>query len=589
MFLENGIVTLEENEIEKLNMIRMDQVEEIREFDVDVAKLVNEISGNYDIKYHHLIWKVTGNIHFNTIMNGYSKLLADYPYLRSNFITGVLEKDIMVTYKPEDKLFPVANIMDYGKEQQYERLVNIVAAEGRCTYNMMKNPPLRMQGILIGENELAVVISFIPQFCRNISRGRLAQYVFADMSFKEGSHTLISNSANALNENIERENIEYWKREIRSGVRPVSIQGQSENSSKRSGIESIQKSLGGSLYSSVKGFARKNSISIKTFIVYSWLSFLGDLTGENNPTILMLGNNGEPAYYPVSLDCGMGLNDKLDYVNHKLLYARKYGFIQDSHYEDAFGKDFVGKFRVRFNVVDMEAISKDDNWLNIYNDYSSEKADLRIQCYFSKETCYFNYSYNDEIYYGDIISFVHEKFIAYINGIIGKEQIALNSNEFKNNSQSIEDYKKRLNQICIKSILNTDVFKYCNEDEASELASKAVVRKMTMDDKIMIEGDVADTICIIASGNVEESTPDKNGIEKPLRIVSKGAVIGVEALSYYNVVRRTYSVAGNEAVVIFIPVSDVEVVVDSNPKIWKSILQHITDRLEKYEKIWVRE
>lgn len=589
MFVEKGLVGLEEEDLEKLNMIRLDQVENIYVLDGVFGKNVKELSEAHDARYHQLIWKVTGDIRFSSMMSGYSNLLEDFPYLRSVFLTGVLDKDVMVTYKAQEKAFPIVDLTDLDSKGQLFRVVNLAAAEARRTYNAATSPALRIQGALLKRNELAVILTYIPVLCRDISRGKLSQYIFRDMVISEGRSDKFRSSAENLNESIKENNISYWKTIIDKTINPVNVPGVTNKNNLLSEIQSTQKMLGDDVLALSKEFAAKYNASLKALIISCWSDVLGMLNNEKKPTILLAGNSSEPIFYPVTLDNNLSVQDRLEQIDLQIKGAQKHAYIAEEEYKALFDAKFLDKFLAQFNMADLDNMNDEESWMQVNGEFVAPQICLNVQCYLSGDKCYFNYSYKSSAYNHDVISLIHEKIVLYLNALINGKSISVDADEFTTKKMSADEYRKRVLMYCVKNMLATSLFKDCDQKLLARLASKCDVLKLTIDGVLVEEGDWADNIYIVTYGNIEEWSTDSEGIEKTLRIISKERIFGLEALSENRVIQRNYSVASNEAVVIKIPADEMMNLLNIKPELWKKVLQYNFDRMKKIETIWMME
>ena len=589
MFVEKGLVGLEEDDLEKLNMIRLDQVENIYVLDGVFGKSVKELSEAHDARYHQLIWKVTGDIRFSAMMSGYSNLLEDFPYLRSVFLTGVLDKDVMVTYQAQKKSFPIVDLTDLDSKGQLFRVVNLAAAEARRTYNAATSPALRIQGALLKRNELAVILTYIPVLCKDISRGKLSQYIFKNMLISEGRGDSLKSSAENLNDTIKDNNIDYWKAIVDKTTNPVNIPGIIKSNGLTSEIQSTQKMLVDDVFDLLKGFAEKYNVSMKALIINCWSAVFGMLNKEKKPTILLAGNSSEPIFYPITMDSNLGVQDRLEQIDLQIKGAQKHSYITEDEYRTVFDDEFVDKFLAQFNVVDLDDMNEEDSWMQINSEFIAPQISLNVQCYISGGKCYFNYSYKTSAYNHDVISLIHEKIVLYLNAFIDGKNITIDANEFTTKKMSADEYRKRVLMYCVKNMLATSLFKDSDQKLLARLASRCDVMKLTMDDVIVEEGEFADALYVVTYGNIEEWSIDFEGIEKTLRIISKDSILGLESLSENKVMQRYYSVASNEAVVVRIPADEMQNLLAIKPELWKKVLQNNFDRLKKIETIWMME
>lgn len=323
--------------------------------------------------------------------------------------------------------------------------------------------------------------------------------------------------------------------------------------------------------------------------MYSWLQLLAIANNEDNPTLAVIGDFGEPTLYPIQIHDSDNMNSQLSTIDIKIENASKYGYIDEQDEKEMFGNDFAKYFNAQLYFFDIESMMQRDNWLLVKSDSANNGIGLTIRYNFSHKDCFTNYIYDSDIYNNEEIENLHIKYELFMKQILKDGKVSKEAVDIANVVSDSKEYERRLYRMCINSINETSIFHDCNGEMIAKLAKAAVVYNLSVDDEICREQDTIDSIYIVTEGKLEESVVGSDGMVRSLRIISPKNVIGYEALQDMNIVMRTYTVASDEATVIKVPRDIVLEVLNDNPMTWKAILADINKHLWKVENLWLME
>lgn len=586
----DDIVNLNKTETAKLKLINPGKIEVVRKISSSNERIIRDISAKNSVHYKQNIWKVVGNINTVSIMRGFNKMISENPIFRTNYVLDLFDCGLEITYESADAVsFPITDISKLDGKTMMCKIASFAAAEARRVYNPQKNPVIRIQGFIISDNSMAVIVSYIPELCRSISRESIGRYLFAQLKFVDGVFKSIRNSVEHLNDEIRSQNIAYWKGEVSECDKELKIPGESEEEWNTNGLGSSYKKINENLVNRVIEFARENNVSVKTVYAYVWMKILASFNSESYPSIAIVGNYGEPSVYPVWVNTGLNIRNVLNTVENKMNNASKYGFMDNKDSAGIFNNDFYRRFHMQLYFFDMDKIYEKDNWLFVNNEYFNNGIELTVRINYSRSGAFFNYIYSNKRFSNSGIEALNRSFENYLQSMCDDEVINFNTDDFVDTVKTEEEYQKELFERKVACLNDIDLFKCCDASEIFEIVNRSFIQNVTVDEELIREGEVADYIGIVVEGKIEESASDGNGLGRSLRILSKNAVFGIETLLEDNFYKRTYTVASPEAVLVWVPKNVIEEVMKKEPEIWKNILALVYERLWKMERIWMME
>ena len=585
----NEIVKLNDSEIEKIKLICPDEIEKARIISGTYKDMFEKISEKKSCHYHQLIWKISGWINSSAILEGYNRLLFSNPMLRTNFITGILDRDIVVTYETTNKCFPIINLSHMDIKTKASKIVGVVAAEARRIYNPQKSPAIRLHAFVLSENQMVVVLSFIPELCKNMTRATFMSYVFPNMKFEQTEYGKLSDSANNLNSNIRVQNVAYWNNEVKKLGKQLKFPGERSIENREYSFEAANKKIDSSIDSMIAEYAANNNISKNSVYMYVWLKILGAVNGEINPSIAIVGNYGEPSIYPVRISNSDSIESEIEKLDAKMKMATKYGYMEEEEAMKIFGNEFKKHFHVQFHFFDVDKIKESDEWLLVNDIYYDGGVGLTIRYNFTGNASYINYIFEKDLFHNTQIERVHDMYIEYLKELVSNRNMSIDVRDFDIEVEDENAYIQKMHNIVIEAIASSKIFSICSKEHIRKLSMNSTVQNLVVDDEILREGDGIDSICIISEGKIEESVTASDGIGKSLRILSEGNIIGYETLTSKNIIKRTYIVASDEATLVWIPRKDVMEVLKEDNKICSAILENVKDHLWKIESLWLME
>jgi len=586
----NGIVRLTDVENEKLKLINPGKIERIRIISNSEESSLRNILGKNGVHYHQTIWKLTGKINTATIMRGYKKMVAENVIFRTNYVLDLFGSGLAVTYEVNENCnFPITDISESDSQTTIRKIASVAAAEARRTYNPQKSPAIRLQGFIMDNNYFAVVVSFIPELCKNLTRENIGKYLFPMMKYTDGAFNTVSSSVGNLNDKISQQNVDYWKRELDEKGSELNVPGESMTGRNTPGIGSSYKKLNDNLFDKVCEFAKENKVSTKAVYIYAWMKMFASFNGQNEISLAMVGNYDEPSVYPVNANIDQNEKKLLNTIEEKLNNASKYGFMKDDDYSKIFNDLFFEHYHIQFYFLDMDSIYEKDNWLFVNNDYFDNGIDLTVRVNYSHSGAFFNYIYSNSKYINEGIDTLNKSYEDILKSMFFDGSVSIDIEEFDKTVKTEEEIRQEQFESKIRCLKDINLLECCDSTEIADIAKDSFIQHVTVDEELLREGEVADYVGIVVSGQIEESATDSKGLGRSLRILSKDAIFGGETLLEKNFYKRTYTVASSEAVIVWVPKATIESIMRKEPEVWKKILEIVYERLWKMESIWLME
>jgi len=117
-----------------------------------------------------------------------------------------------------------------------------------------------------------------------------------------------------------------------------------------------------------------------------------------------------------------------------------------------------------------------------------------------------------------------------------------------------------------KQVRNSTVGPELTEDEARLLAEKLGVRQLMDSELLVKEGDVDQTLFILASGKVAVTSKDSDGVDKDVYMMKAGECAGTRAFVEQSPRKATLRSVGDSVVYTLTP-KDFDACLDRNPRL----------------------
>lgn len=584
-----NIINLSEEQIKKIEMINPEEIECAYLPGPEENELIESIKNRHGVHYHQLIWKMTGDFSANEIIDGYNNLVYAHESLRSNYFANICDTNLCVTFVASKRTVSITDISYLPWDKQMSKIITIASAQTRSSYNPERSAPLRMHVLILSENAVAVICSFVPELCKSVSKNDVAKYVFPRMTFTKGELDVIANTAKSFNQNIRRENIDYWRQETAHPGKALLFPGQFNNLVKTESIESSYKAVDSKIYKKISEYCAQKTLSKKTVFMYCYLMMLGVYNDETNPSVAVIGNYGQPDVYPVSINCEENMQNMLSLLDEKILNASDYGYLNEEDVKNIFTENWKKHYYSRFYLLDIDKMHDSDNWTMLKGNGLEDGVNISVRFDFSRSDCFISYTYRKSVFNNEVIEKLHNKYLDFVETLLDCGKVSFDSGEFEDIEVNEEERKRQLLTKVVSGIKGSAIFKTADVAFVKKMAAGCRIVNVSVDDEILSANDVFENLGLIISGKIEESVASVSGMDRTLRIMSEKEVIGFESLVGVKTAKRNYIVASDEAIIMWIPIKVVETLLIDNPQMLKSALRNVYERLWKVENIWLME
>lgn len=353
------ISRLSDGDFYQLNLCSSRKVEALEELGEKDVALLEEIEQQKQSHYQQLVWKITGAMNPINMLKGYNYLLKTHKELRTNFIRGKLSVDVKVTYEHALMNFPITDITELDEKAQISKIVNVSAAEARRIYNPENSPVLRMQLFKLRKSEYAVVVSYIAKLCPTINRSALMKCMFYEMKIMLDQGENFDKRAGGMNEALRTENLAYWKKELAEATSELTIPGENLNVYGRYVREkhlkqSTYKMIDAELWKKTNDYCAQNGVDKKVLLLYVWAEVLGSYHGEKHPSLLVVGEKEELAYFPITVSRSESKESALRLIARKWGLASVHGYLEPEDFQQLFDATVLKRFHMQHCFFDLQ-------------------------------------------------------------------------------------------------------------------------------------------------------------------------------------------------------------------------------------------
>lgn len=583
------VLSLSDADLYQIRMICSRNIEHIERMTKENYSTLAKVLRDGNCKYHQLVWKVNGVFKPLSLIKGYNDLLKDYPVLRTNYIVDKISTDVLVTYEPTDSTFPIIDISRLDLNEQAHRIVSIAAAESRREYDPEKSSILRIQVLIMSDEQLAVIVSFMPQFTLQIDRGLLMRYIFKNMVIEKDRYSLFSTTANSINNALRKKNREFWNNQLKNIGKELLVPGEKKISHKRN-IKlnnSIYKKIDSELYEKLSIYCEQNNIQKKTFILYIWGIILGGFNNENKISMALVGNQFEPELYPIFINRTDSQELTLHKIDKQWGNAKEYGYLEEEDNEKVFTSDIYSHFHIQHHFIDVSEMIDNGEIMLLAGNASNGRIGLTVNYDIFKNECRMNYIYYSDCFMENAVEQLHALFMHFLkNALAGSSEI-FDKNKFISDNETEDERRRKISVVQRAiSIKDTHLFELCSTKELIDISEKSIQQNCVVDDEILSVGTSTDYVGIVAEGAIEESIMDKGGCAKSMRILSKGSIFGIEALFEDNTATNTYIVATENATIVWLSRDELIKQLNKKPDMWRGFLEKEHRITSKLQRIW---
>lgn len=585
-----------ENENDRVVWHFGNNVENMRQLDPDDKKLLDEIRSGNKREYRVFARRIEKKKHFQALVDNYNRLLKENRELRDQILYKKVRVPLRVTLKRKsENMVPVDNIQKLELKQKMVLLENVMAAMARKQHNPEVDSILQIRCFVLGKEDIVVVVAIYPYMLRKLSTRQLLVDLFYGVPVVNGDYeTIEKENIHKINEQIIEKNQNFWKNIIRLDQPVLYLPGEIKD---HKGYDVHKKSvfrrLSPEMVEKIRQYAKENKVSEKAVMFSAWGIFMNEYYGQEESCIGYLRKGEMLDFYPVPVRHMDSVAETVFQTEKNIEEAEKHENCDIRFLEQTIGKKLEDYFRFVHNFIeikdDEEANESIHMLMNQISFYPLEEINfgLRINYHMIGKSINLNYVYRNDRFYEVGIEKIHEAYLHILDDMLLGEKNSFDKESYISAADSDTEklYKLEVAQKAVW-LKECGLFEKINSENLMELAKLSHSFSYGQNDVVWEEHKFLSDTAILVDGMLEESIMDPGGIISSMRIVKKGAVIGLEALTDYPVAGSTFTVAGFEARLLFIPRELMKAYIRHSDYGLERILDIQNKRIQQLQKLW---
>lgn len=560
--------------------------------------LIKHIKDGRRTNCKQVVYRLRGKIDTELIMKRYVDIFKSETAFRTYYLYKGLREPVKVVCENREKVFPIRDIRALSTDKKTFLIKNILVAQMRREHNIESDPVFQLQGFMIGEEDLMVIVSIYPYVAYSIGARGIIYKIFEGMEMDSFNIPVVDEkTAMRMNEELKNKSMAYWKNMLLPLGKSMTIPGEhkkNERNSIKAGKTSLYKELSGELVQYIKEFCKKNNTTVKVLFLYAWGSLMGKYHNEENPLMLTINKGEKLNLFPVKITRGQSLEDNLQNIDKQLVEGVKYTNCTIQDIETLCEVSFAEYFRMLHNFIEFSELDdigsgKDD--IVTISGMSAYDTDINlfISYYLYDNSIGINYLSKSGIV-ELVLDNLHEFFVKELSLMMTQQTQKFDKNFFISVSDTDEErmYKLKVAQIALY-LKESGIFETFTVDEIMKLAGACSLDTYLSNDAVVSEKSKVSELYILGDGQIEESMTALDGIVKTLRIIKKGSVFGVESIISDSEAKTTYEVVSKQAKVVKIDKEIIEEVFKRKPDGLKRLLENEMNQKSKLQRLWTME
>lgn len=202
----------------------------------------------------------------------------------------------------------------------------------------------------------------------------------------------------------------------------------------------------------------------------------------------------------------------------------------------------------------------------------------------SAETPAVFYHYDAAFFKGKNIAGIHKAFCTLLNEYLQGRIVDVDFDRLLTNRDEIE---ARILKAKVNSLNMLGWFKNYSDEEVKRLADKCYLVRGISQQAFVESGKKITKLCFILSGKVEVDGTDKKNKLNTLMILKKGDVFGLESLTDDSIAKVDYRTYSDDALLLVMDSDLFWKEAEKHPEIMRKVINVQSDRLYKFERLWM--
>ena len=546
------------------------------------------------------LYKVKGELSPIKFNRAVKNLIETDENFRANFCNSG-DRAFKVFFSRRDK-FPeiVFRVIKFDGEELDEILTKIMEADRRVSFDIVHGNLIRFSAFNTGENEAAILVTVSQLIADRFNSENFFNAVFNETPYKK----FIPN-ADIKPLQIEERVKNYWADLLKGLPSPPQV----PYSKKVYGAykeENYRAKIPADILSDLRGKAQSNRALLMTILQTAW-GFLLQATNKIDDTAfcqLISGKSNKNFslnLMPVRLKCA-----KISTVENivtqqfkQLVVSQPYSFfnwetLQNLTYRKNIFDHFLSfvdfnaeeKTYSQISATPEGKIVERNSWdaqgmkLGVYFQYSQN---LSVTFQYDKN----KFSINAGEYLANLYNLILRQMLVYWNApfadFIENVKKLVKSDIAAVQEISAEDERQKI----IDFIYQNKILQSKGSGVAQIFAESAKLFTRFEGDRIF--GDILDkNLVFVVEGKVSRSLDTGDGWFNALDIIKAGGLINENIFTEKSRAIISAEILTEKALLMTIPIENFESATRQNPALYKSVLQHVTSQMEKYQVLWLQ-
>ena len=572
-------------------------------------KIVSYIQRGERTRFRQEVWMVTGEIDTQEILENYNKTVEKVKAFRTYLMYRNLSRGVKVVNEPERSSFPIVNLKDFEDEKREHYIGSFLLAEARREYDPEQDAAVKLHGFLVEENRMIVVTSVYPSVSLDMDVHSILLYVFRGLHLNQKAGTVDSlrNTAGKMAERMAdksevkkteyreeeiRRCLAYWKKTLEPLGRSLSVPGEL-TSKRQMGKSSAYKEMPSALQEEIKKFCGQKHVSVKALLLTTFAKLLCSYQNVSDPVLAVSENGERMNWLPVRFFPRESLAYNEEKMLEQIQNGKENSVCTTDDLSRTMGVAMQTHFRVLHNFItfDKKDVADDrkvvTGELLDENEGSLETA-LKINYYCIGDKMEINYIYQKDRFYDEGIDNLHQIFQHMLEEVLSFREPKFDKNSYISESDSDEEKIRKL-EVAQRAlyIQQTELFNNRIVEELMKLAECCRHTRYSINDVVLDENKKVCEVGILAEGRLEESRTARDGAQKSVSLLKPKRIFALDSLCDNNENKFTYTVASNEAKVVWIERDVLMDFLNQHPDNWKSIVEVLCESSKRMKMLWV--
>lgn len=563
------------NDIERLEKMTSEEIQAIQQ---------SEYHANM---YHNVAIHFSGNIDTKDIIEKYNMELQKNECLRTNYFYQNQEEPFKAIHAYKESDFMIQAFWDETNERKQKTIRRAFACALRNEYNPKKDRLLKIKAYIYETTEMVVFIQFNQYLLPKDKTIQITKNIFQNLKaykveYDNKEHT-------SLNYPKNKKSTGYW--ENRNSYWPVSMKVPGANPSNHlRKVKGIYENLDNSVVSKMNHYCDQHNLPCESVVLYAWAKIFSSFHNEKRPILFVAQDTKTPLEaFPISINCKEKLLVALQQTAEQLSNANEFSDLTLADLEEIYQKKFVDYFQLIHHFIDLRFESS-RQLLAVNEESLSSELPLTCHYHIFDDEIGIHYVYHDNVFTEEVIERLHTLFKHMLHEVLDQKFSIFDKQDFLKDIETDEEKRKKI-RIAANALYlrKSGLFPIRSANELMKLAELGQIEHYKEDDVIIESSSLVDCFGIIGTGRVEESSTGNDGIQRTLRVMCEGDVLGFECLFMEDYSRHNYISQSSEASILWIEKNILIDFLNQNPDNWRYFIANSQKNVLRLEKLWMME